>query len=255
MTSQVPVDAEGKPISYTHEVKPGDTWYGIVQAKYGITDHATTMAIIRKLKSENNVNPTSTNIPKNITLLPTIDLGNGKTVSLTNLNGQVNHGLNAGYSRIEPLGNDERKLDISQGFRIDDFVFKASEPQPANAGNVVDISDQVFGAAWAKYDNNGRVVAVYNSQAAAEANDERFWITYDAEGEVSTFTVNDYDAAGNPIGGVEYDSQGNFSRRWVNYFPPNSNGANDGWTHKVFYDADGKYLRAVTNQDWYEQKS
>ena len=69
---------ENQNKTYNYEVNYKDTWYGIVQAKYGITDHKQTMEIVRQLKAQNNVDPKATNMPSNITLPENVTLKDGK---------------------------------------------------------------------------------------------------------------------------------------------------------------------------------
>ena len=85
-------DKYGKEIieNQSYNVQYGDTWYGIVQAKYGITDHNQTMAIVRELKSQNNVDPKATNMPKTIQLPEKIKLADGTEIEL-NMDGKVDN--------------------------------------------------------------------------------------------------------------------------------------------------------------------
>ena len=82
-------DKEGKPVPYKHQTQLGDTWYGIVQAKYGITDHNQTMEIVHRLKRQNNVDFNATNMPQEILLPDTVTLKDGTEVKLANKDAKV----------------------------------------------------------------------------------------------------------------------------------------------------------------------
>ncbi len=81
---ETPVEETPEAEPYKHQTQLGDTWYGIVQAKYGITDHKQTMEIVRQLKAQNNVSPKATNMPKEIILPDTVTLKDGTEVQLAN---------------------------------------------------------------------------------------------------------------------------------------------------------------------------
>lgn len=76
-----------KPENINHQYKVNykDTWYGIVQAKYGIKDHKQTMEIVRLLKAQNNVNPKAANMPEEITLPDNITLKDGTEVKMSDI--------------------------------------------------------------------------------------------------------------------------------------------------------------------------
>ena len=100
-----------EPESHKHAVQAGDTWYGIVQAKYGITDHKQTMEIVRQLKNHNGVNPSATNIPKEIELPATVTLTDGTEVKIADIDAKVdtshNNITNANHSANKVKGGAE----------------------------------------------------------------------------------------------------------------------------------------------------
>ena len=69
--------------------KNNDTWYGIVQAKYGISDHKTTMEIVHQLKSKAGVSRKDKEIPDTIALPSKVTVNN-KEYSLQDINASVN---------------------------------------------------------------------------------------------------------------------------------------------------------------------
>ena len=77
-----------QPVPYTVN-KDNDTWYGIVQAKYGITDHETTMAIVHQLKTLAKVSRKDKNIPDIINLPPKVTVSNTE-YELKDIDAEVN---------------------------------------------------------------------------------------------------------------------------------------------------------------------
>jgi len=94
--------------SYKHNVEYGDTWYGIVQAKYGITDHAQTMEICRQLKKENGVSTSATNMPKEVTLPSTVTLKNGTEIELKDRDAKVDNRHNNETNYNHPYNVQKR---------------------------------------------------------------------------------------------------------------------------------------------------
>jgi hypothetical protein len=82
------VNAVSSKINVNH----GDTWYGIVQAKYGVTGHKQTMEIVKAMKKLNGVDSKRTDIPKEIKLLNTVALKGGKKIKLQNIDAEVDKG-------------------------------------------------------------------------------------------------------------------------------------------------------------------
>lgn len=72
------INSENPVIKY--EVKYGDTWYGIAEAKYGSKGYRQTMEIVKALKSLNNINPKDNNMQEELSMMDTVTLKNGKTL-------------------------------------------------------------------------------------------------------------------------------------------------------------------------------
>ena len=237
LESFVNVDAEGNVLNNTHTVKAGDTWYGIVQAKYGVTDHKTTMEIVHKLKNQAGVAYSANKMPDKITLLAKITLKDGREVGLKNKDALVNmkHGLNtapritppakltAGEipSRIDALPAEQKKITIP-----------TFEVKTDCANKTVKQND----GRYFQYDADGRVEYIYADEKAKDAKHIAVVIWYDDKGNVSEYQLNSYDDDnGRYIGSIEYDGSGNFSDRWVNdKFDNNGN-----YGRQTKYNADG----------------
>ncbi len=113
-----------KPENVNHQYKVNykDTWYGIVQAKYGITDHKQTMEIVRQLKAQNNVDPKAANMPKEITLPENIKLKNGTEIKMTDIDAAVDQS-HWGYKTTSKTG----RYTITQNG--DTYYFEADGTQ------------------------------------------------------------------------------------------------------------------------------
>lgn len=123
-----------KPENVNHQYKVNykDTWYGIVQAKYGITDHKQTMEIVRQLKAQNNVDPKAANMPKEITLPENIKLKNGTEIKMTDIDAAVDQS-HWGYKTTSKTGrytitqNGETKYYAADGTELKQSYFEARE--------------------------------------------------------------------------------------------------------------------------------
>ncbi|MCM1010866.1 MAG: hypothetical protein NC390_08365 [Fusobacterium sp.] len=107
--SEEPESAENKTHKLTVNYK--DTWYGIVQAKYGITDHKQTMEIVRQLKAHNNVDPKATNMPQEIELLDSVTLKNGEEIKITDIDAEVDKS----HWQAKPQAPTEEKVVSKTG--------------------------------------------------------------------------------------------------------------------------------------------
>lgn len=74
---------------YNVKVGDKDTWYGIVQAKYGVTDPKKTMEIVHQLKTQNNVSKNATSMPKEINLPETLKMEDGTEVKMQDVNAKA----------------------------------------------------------------------------------------------------------------------------------------------------------------------
>ena len=250
LESFVNVDAEGNVLNNTHTVKAGDTWYGIVQAKYGVTDHKTTMEIVHKLKEEAGVRYSSNKMPDEITLLAKITLKDGREVGLKNKDALVNmkHGLNTAPRitppakltadkippKIDPLPAEQQKITIPT------FEVKTNY-----ANQTVKQDD----GRYFQYDADGRVKRIYADEKAKDAKCNAVIIRYDDNGNVSEYQLNNFDDKGHLTGGIKYDGSGDFLARWVN--DKFDNNGNCG--RQTVYNADGSVNTVIDNCAYDEQ--
>lgn len=250
LESYVNVDADGNVLNNTHKVEAGDTWYGIVQAKYGVTDHKTTMEIVHKLKNEAGVRYSSNKMPNEITLLAKITLKNGTEVGLKNKDALVNmkHGLNTAPritpparlatdkipTRIEALSAEQQKIEIPKFEVNTDYANKTVKQADGK---------------YFEYNAAGRVIRIYADEIAKEAKNNAVVIGYDDNGNVSEYRLNSYDDKGHWTGGIKYDGSGDFLERWVNdKFYDNGNHG-----RLTYYNADGSVNTVIDNCAYDEQ--
>ena len=126
-----------EPENKTHQYKVNskETWYGIVQAKYGITDHKQTMEIVRQLKAQNNVDPKATNMPSEITLPDIVTLKDGTKIGLSDINAAVDQS-HYGYKTTSETGrytitqNGETHYYAADGTELKQSYFEAKEASP-----------------------------------------------------------------------------------------------------------------------------
>lgn len=74
---------------YNIKVGAKDTWYGIVQAKYGVTDPKKTMEIVHQLKTQNDVSKNATKMPDEINLPETIKMEDGTEVKMQDIDAKA----------------------------------------------------------------------------------------------------------------------------------------------------------------------
>lgn len=215
VTSRVNVDENGDPVAYKHKVNQGENWYGIVQAKYGTTNPKTIMEIVHQLKDKAGVKRSSAMMPAEIELPPTITLKNGKEISLVNIDAQFDE-INTAQATITVPKVPE---DVPSAYPQDKLPAQTVtippeqlEVKPENAGKTVTQNDgKVF-----KYDSEGRVQLVYNSQADLNADNNAVWLQYDDSGNLSRYQLNQRDANGHLLGGNKYDKDGNLTGFFIN---------------------------------------
>ena len=127
---------EPENVNHQYKVNYKDTWYGIVQAKYGITDHKQTMEIVRQLKAQNNVDPKAVNMPKEITLPENIKLKNGTEIKMTDIDAAVDQS-HWGYKTTSKTGrytitqNGKTKYYAADGTELKQSYFEAREASAA----------------------------------------------------------------------------------------------------------------------------
>lgn len=178
LQSRVNVDKEGNPTSYKHKVdKENDTWYGIVQAKYGVTDHKTTMEIVHQLKDAAGIKYNASTIPDEIELPAEITLKNGNKVSLNDVFGTVDQTHNVQkHINVKNSDNIPENMEVSADKKSVDYPSMPIAKQPEkqidiqkilqkypqnkdNAGKTVKSGDN-----WLMYDEQGRVINVYDHE-------------------------------------------------------------------------------------------
>lgn len=126
-----------KPENINHQYKVNykDTWYGIVQAKYGIKDHKQTMEIVRLLKAQNNVNPKAANMPEEITLPDNITLKDGTEVKMSDIEAAVDQS-HWGFKTTSETGrytitqNGGTKYYAADGTELKQSYYEAVEASP-----------------------------------------------------------------------------------------------------------------------------
>lgn len=250
LESYVDVDANGNVLDSIHTVAPGDTWYGIVQAKYGVTDHKTTMEIVHKLKDSAKIPYLAKTMPGSITLPARITLADNKVVDLKNKDALVNmtHGVKSAPS-ITPL----TRLSQTE-------IPEAIEPLPKNKQTItipvldvkIDCADQTVkqnDGRYFEYNADGRVKHIYADEEAKDTGNNAVLIVYDDSGNVFKYCLNTYNAAGYWTGGVAYDGSGNFSKCWVNdQFDDNGN-----YGRQTCYNVDGNVYQILDNYKYDEQ--
>ena len=246
----VNVDADGNVLNNTHTVEAGDTWYGIVQAKYGITDHKTTMEIVHKLKDEAGVAYSANKMPDEITLLAKITLKDGTEVGLKNIDALVDmeHGLDTAPRitppakltademppKIDPLPAEQQKITIP-----------TFEVKTDCANQTVKQDD----GRYFQYDADGRVERIYADEKAKDAKNDAVYISYDDNGNLSSYQLNSFDDVGHLTEEIEYDGSGDFSYCYVkDKFDDNGNCGR--WT---YYNADGSVKYIEDNHVYDEQ--
>lgn len=272
LQSRVNVDENGNPQSYTHKVdKENDTWYGIVQAKYGITDHKTTLEIVHRLKDAAGVKYSAVTIPDEIELPAEINLKNGNIVSLNDVFGTIDQTHNV-QTHINIVNSDNipENMEVSADKKSIDYlslpIAKQPEKQidiqkilqkyPQNANNANKTVQS--GDNWLEYDEQGRVVNIYDHKPTERTDFldtvESFYYKNDGslDGYITRTKVNDivyergYDADGNLsfINNNKFDDNGNIIESYESfsgdapYYTVRSYGQNGSHTI-FFYNSEG----------------
>ncbi len=217
VTSRVNVDEDGNPVAYKHKVNDGENWYGIVEAKYGVSGYKTVMEIVHQLKKNAGVSRTSSQMPAELELPPTIKLKNGQEISLKDIEAQFDE-INSVDARIDvskitvpedlPSAYPQDKLPAKKVTIPNEYL----EVKPENAGKKITQSDgKVF-----EYDDKGKIQKVYNSEADVKAGNNSIRLTYDDSGNLSEYQLNDDDTNGHWVGAKVYGKDGKLSYFSVN---------------------------------------
>lgn len=254
---QVNVDAENNVQDATHQVKPGETWYNIVQAKYGVTDPKTIMQIVHKLKDNAGIGYSENRIPRELTLPGTIDLGGGKTVNLKNTGALVSIDgcVDTNGRQIGPRITPPQALaaaDIPQPIAAltadqQQITIPTFEVKPENARKFV----RQDNGQYYYYNEDGRVTDIYADENAKNARNTSVYIKYNDQGAVTTYQQNTHDAQGHWTGSIQYDGSGAFANRWVNdQFDPEHP---KQYGRQTNYNADGTISSILDNFQYDDQ--
>ena len=233
VTTKVNIDENGNAVAYNHKVNEGENWYGIVQAKYGITDYKTTMEIVHQLKKNANVRRSSSVMPSEIELPPTVKLKNGQEIALKDIDAKFDE-LNSASAKVDvpqipddlPQAYPQDKLaEIEKNITIPQEYL---EVKPENAGKTITQSDGKI----LEYNEDGKVLYVYNSEADLKANRPTVDLSYGTD-----YQINKYNEKGHKIGETYYNSNGNLEFFIVNEGIDPKTGNND---RAIMYKTNGK---------------
>ena len=247
ISERVALDAEGKVLPLEYDVKDGENWYGIVQAKYGVTDHKATMAMIHQLKDAAGIRHNSKTMPDKVTLPPEITVG-GDTFKLKDIEGKIDE-IHSAQSSITPPPR-KPKSGIPQKYSGTMPAKSVTIPQyPVNkpkAGQKVTDNNGVT----LKYDSEGRVICKYDTPEMLEKKNNSFRLYYNTDGSLNEYQINHYDNDGNFTGGVCYDSSGQ-----LDYFFENQGIAAETGNYKtqIKYNANGKTDYYISDYEYDEK--
>lgn len=232
VTTKVNIDENGNAVAYNHKVNEGENWYGIVQAKYGITDYKTTMEIVHQLKKNANVRRSSSVMPSEIELPPTVKLKNGQEIALKDIDAKFDE-LNSVSAKVDvPQIPDDLPQAYPQD-KLAEIEKQVTIPQeylavkPENAGKTITQSDGKI----LEYNEDGKVLYVYNSEADLKANCPTVDFSHDY------YQINKYNEKGHKIGETYYNSNGNLEFFVVNDGIDPKTGNND---RAIMYKTNGK---------------
>lgn len=239
---------------YVHTVKAGDTWYGIVQAKYGITDHKQTMEIVHQLKDAAGIKYNEVKIPPTLTLPAKVTLKNGTEIPLGDTNAVVDTKHNRPVAPADPVREvtddvvvkdpnppviKPFKKPILRPAPMRDFMPPQQErnidwlnfTNKANANKTIKNADGTS----TQYDENGRVEYVYDKNgneiyfvydrddkgkvtgyttSERKGNTKRK-IYRDSSGNVLFYQEQEYDMRGNIVRTVDREADGNISNAFI----------------------------------------
>lgn len=207
VTTRVNIDENGNMTAYKHKVNDGENWYGIVEAKYGVSGYKTVMEIVHQLKRDAGVNRNSSKMPDEIELPPAIKLKNGKEITLKDIDAKFDE-INSVAAKID-VSNIKVPENLPTAYPKDKLpaqkiTIPTYEVKPENAGKKITQPDgKIF-----EYNDNGRVRNIYNSEADLKPNTPAITLIYDDSGNISEYQLNDYDANGAWLGAKVYDKAG-----------------------------------------------
>lgn len=247
ISERVALDAEGNVLPLEYNVQDGENWYGIVQAKYGVTDHKATMAIIHQLKDVAGIRYNSKTMPDKVTLPPEMIVG-GDTFKLKDIEGKIDE-IHSAQSRITPPPR-KSKSEIPQKYSGTMPAKSVTIPQyqvdKSKAGQKVTDDKGVT----LQYDSEGRVICKYDTPEMLEKDNNNydyyynFLISYNDDGSLNLYKIKNYDDNGNCTGGAVYDSKGK-----LDYFYENQGIDENTGKHKIQikYNANGQTDMYITD--------
>lgn len=247
ISERVALDAEGNVLPLEYDVQDGENWYGIVQAKYGVTDHKATMAIIHQLKDAAGIRYNSKTMPDIVTLPPEMAVG-GDTFKLKDIEGKIDE-IHSAQSRITPPPR-KSKSEIPQKYSGTMPAKSVTIPQyqvdKSKAGQKVTDDKGVT----LQYDSEGRVICKYDTPEMLEKKNNSFRLWYNDDGNLNIYQINHYDNNRNLSGGFIYDSKGK-----LDYFFENQDiDAKTGNSKtQIRYNANGKTLYYFTDNEYDEK--
>lgn len=247
ISERVALDAEGNVLPLEYNVQDGENWYGIVQAKYGVTDHKATMAIIHQLKDAAGIRYNSKTMPDIVTLPPEMIVG-GDTFKLKDIEGKIDE-IHSVQSRITPPPR-KSKSEIPQKYSGTMPAKSFTIPQyPVNKSKADQKVTDDKGVTL-QYDSEGRVICKYDTPEMLEKKNNSFRLWYNDDGNLNTYQINHYDNNRNLSGGFICDSKGK-----LDYFFENQDiDAKTGNSKtQIRYNANGKTLYYFTDNEYDEK--
>lgn len=234
ISERVALDAEGNVLPLEYDVQDGENWYGIVQAKYGVTDHKATMAIIHQLKDAAGIRYNSKTMPDKVTLPPEMTVG-GDTFKLKDIEGKIDE-IHSAQSRITPPPR-KSKSEIPQKYSGTMPAKSVTIPQysvdKSKAGQKVTDDKGVT----LQYDSEGRVIRKYDTPEMLEKKENSFRLGYKNDGSFGFYTIRSFDGNGNHTYSFVYDSKGK-----LDYFLENQDidAETGNYKTQILYNANGK---------------
>lgn len=247
ISERVALDAEGNVLPLEYNVQDGENWYGIVQAKYGVTDHKATMAIIHQLKDTAGIRYNSKTMPDKVTLPPEMTVG-GDTFKLKDIEGKIDE-IHSAQSRITPPPR-KSKSEIPQKYSGTMPAKSVTIPQyPVNKSKADQKVTDDKGVTL-QYDSEGRVICKYDTPEMLEKDNNSFRLYYNTDGSLNEYQINHYDNDGNFSGAVDYNSKGKLS-----YFFENQGIAAETGNYKtqIKYNANGKTHYYISDYEYDEK--
>lgn len=247
ISERVALDAEGNVLPLEYNVQDGENWYGIVQAKYGVTDHKATMAIIHQLKDAAGIRYNSKTMPDKVTLPPEMTVG-GDTFKLKDIEGKIDE-IHSAQSRITPPPR-KSKSEIPQKYSGTMPAKSVTIPQyqvdKSKAGQKVTDDKGVT----LQYDSEGRVICKYDTPEMLEKDNNSFRLYYNTDGSLNEYQINHYDNDGNFSGAVDYNSKGKLS----DFFENQGIAAETGnYKTQIKYNANGKTDYYISDYEYDEK--